>query len=45
MQHPNSILIIEHAENIIRDRKQENFLLNQAVANLLNLADERSIDS
>lgn len=39
MQHPNSILIIEDAENIIRDRQQENFLPNQAVANLLNLSD------
>jgi hypothetical protein len=39
MQHPNSILIIEDAESIIRDRQQENFLPNQAVANLLNLSD------
>jgi hypothetical protein len=39
MQHPNSILIVEDAENIVRDRKQENFLPNQAVANLLNLSD------
>ncbi|CAF1222881.1 unnamed protein product, partial [Didymodactylos carnosus] len=39
MQHPNSILIVEDAENIIRDRKQEKFLPNQAVANLLNLSD------
>ncbi|CAF1275368.1 unnamed protein product [Rotaria sordida] len=39
MQHPNSILIIEDAENIIRDRIQESFLPNQAVANLLNLSD------
>jgi SpoVK/Ycf46/Vps4 family AAA+-type ATPase len=39
MQHPNSILIIEDAENIIRDRQQENFVSNQAVANLLNLSD------
>lgn len=39
MQHPNSILIIEDAENIIRDRVQDNFLPNQAVANLLNLSD------
>jgi len=39
MQHPNSILIVEDAENIIRDRKQDTFLPNQAVANLLNLSD------
>ena len=39
MQHPNSILIIEDAENIIHDRMQNNFLPNQAVANLLNLSD------
>ncbi|CAF3366089.1 unnamed protein product [Rotaria socialis] len=39
MKHPNSILIIEDAENIIRDRIQDNFLPNQAVANLLNLSD------
>ncbi len=39
MQHPNSILIVEDAENIIRDRQQENLLPNQAVANLLNLSD------
>ena len=39
MRHPNSILIVEDAENIVRDRKQENFLPNQAVANLLNLSD------
>ncbi|CAF5170590.1 unnamed protein product, partial [Rotaria magnacalcarata] len=39
MKHPNSILIIEDAENIIRDRTQDNFLPNQAVANLLNLSD------
>jgi SpoVK/Ycf46/Vps4 family AAA+-type ATPase len=39
MQHPNSILIIEDAENIVRDRQQESFLPNQAVANLLNLSD------
>jgi hypothetical protein len=39
MQHPNSILIVEDAENIIRDRKEDNFLPNQAVANLLNLSD------
>jgi hypothetical protein len=39
MEHPNSILIVEDAENIIRDRKQETVLPNQAVANLLNLSD------
>ena len=39
MQHPNSILIVEDAENIIRDRKQDSFLPNQAVSNLLNLSD------
>jgi len=39
MQHPNSILIIEDAENIVRDRQQESFLPSQAVANLLNLSD------
>ncbi|CAF1665687.1 unnamed protein product [Rotaria sp. Silwood1] len=39
MRYPNSILIVEDAENIIRDRNQETFLANQAVANLLNLSD------
>jgi SpoVK/Ycf46/Vps4 family AAA+-type ATPase len=39
MEHPNSILIIEDAENIIHDRKQENCLPKQAVSNLLNLSD------
>ncbi|CAF1187591.1 unnamed protein product [Adineta steineri] len=39
MQHPNSILIVEDAENIIRDRQQDSYLPNQAVANLLNLSD------
>jgi hypothetical protein len=39
MQRPNSILIVEDAENIIMDRKQENCLPKQAVANLLNLSD------
>jgi len=39
MQHPNSILIIEDAENIIRDRTNDNYLPNQAVTNLLNLSD------
>jgi hypothetical protein len=39
MRHPNSILIVEDAENIILDRKQENFLSKQALSNLLNLSD------
>ncbi|CAF3435108.1 unnamed protein product, partial [Rotaria socialis] len=39
MGHPNSILIIEDAENIIRDRSQASLLPNQAVANLLNISD------
>lgn len=39
MQRPNSILIVEDAENIIRDRQQDSCLANQAVANLLNLSD------
>jgi hypothetical protein len=39
MQHPNSILIVEDAENIVHDRKDQNILPNQAVANLLNLSD------
>ncbi len=39
MQHPNSILIVEDAENIIHDRKDQSVLPNQAVANLLNLSD------
>ena len=39
MQHPNSILIVEDAENIIHDRKDQNYLPNQAVSNLLNLSD------
>ena len=39
MQHPNSILIIEDAENIVRDRSQASLLPNQAVANLLNISD------
>ena len=38
MQYPNSILIIEDAENIVLDRK-ENLNPNQAVSNLLNLSD------
>ncbi len=39
MEHPNSILIIEDAENIIRDRNDIKFDASQAVANLLNLSD------
>ncbi|CAF4516093.1 unnamed protein product, partial [Didymodactylos carnosus] len=39
MQHPNSILIIEDAENIILDRKDQASSTNQAVSNLLNLSD------
>lgn len=38
-QHPNSILIIEDAENIVRDRASNIFNPSQAVANLLNLSD------
>jgi len=37
---PNSILIIEDAENIIRDRNEITFDASQAVANLLNLSDD-----
>ncbi|CAF0984416.1 unnamed protein product [Rotaria sordida] len=37
--HPNSILIIEDAENIIRDRNEIKLNTSQAVANLLNLSD------
>lgn len=36
IQYPNSILIIEDAENIIKDRN-ESSTPSQAVANLLNL--------
>jgi hypothetical protein len=36
MRYPNSILIIEDAENIIKDRS-ESTTPSQAVANLLNL--------
>ncbi len=36
MQYPNSILIIEDAENIVKDRN-ESLVPSQAVANLLNL--------
>ncbi|CAF0987625.1 unnamed protein product [Rotaria sp. Silwood1] len=39
LQHPNSILIIEDAENIVRDRNEITFNASQAVANLLNLSD------
>lgn len=39
MRYPNSILIVEDAENIIRDRAQDTIIANQAVANLLNLSD------
>ncbi len=38
LQHKDSILIIEDAENIIRSREDKN-MSNQAVANLLNLSD------
>ncbi|CAF1630785.1 unnamed protein product [Didymodactylos carnosus] len=38
MQYQDSILIIEDAENIIKDRNDV-FIPNQAVANLLNLSD------
>ena len=39
MQHPNTILIVEDAENIIRDRSKDTIIANQAVSNLLNLSD------
>jgi hypothetical protein len=39
MKYPNSILIIEDAENIVLDRKLQSFLPTQAVSNLLNLSD------
>ncbi|CAF4745975.1 unnamed protein product [Rotaria sp. Silwood1] len=39
LQHPNSILIIEDAENIVRDRNEITTNASQAVANLLNLSD------
>ena len=39
LQHPNSILIIEDAENIIRDRNEIKLNTTQAVANILNLSD------
>jgi hypothetical protein len=39
LKHPGSILIIEDAENIIRDRNEIILNPSQAVANLLNLSD------
>lgn len=39
MDRPNSILIIEDAENIIHDRKDVMKSTNQAVSNLLNMSD------
>ncbi|CAF3374174.1 unnamed protein product [Rotaria socialis] len=39
LTHPDSILIIEDAENIICDRNEMTFNASQAVANLLNLSD------
>ena len=39
MKYPNSILIIEDAENIIQDRKRITATTDQAVSNLLNLSD------
>lgn len=39
LSHPDSILIIEDAENIIRDRKEITVDASQAVSNLLNLSD------
>lgn len=40
MSHPDSILIVEDAENIIQDRMDSNSsVANQAVANLLNVSD------
>lgn len=39
LTHPNSIIIIEDAENIIRDRNSITFDASQAVANLLNISD------
>jgi hypothetical protein len=36
MEHPDSVLIIEDAENIIKDRNDSS-APSQAVANLLNL--------
>ena len=39
LTHPDSVLIIEDAENIIRDRNEITADASQAVANLLNLSD------
>ena len=39
LKHPNSILIIEDAENIVHDRTDLQVNSTQAVANLLNLSD------
>ena len=39
LRYPNSILIIEDAENIIHDRNKITLDASQAVANLLNLSD------
>lgn len=39
MGYPNSILIVEDVENIIRDRQQDTNQSNQAVSNLLNISD------
>lgn len=39
MKYPNSVLIVEDAENIIRDRTLDTPVANQAVSNLLNLSD------
>ncbi|CAF4187280.1 unnamed protein product [Rotaria sordida] len=39
MRYSHSILIVEDAENIVRDRNQDIFITNQAVSNLLNLSD------
>jgi hypothetical protein len=39
LTNPDSVLIIEDAENIIRDRNEITVDASQAVANLLNLSD------
>ena len=39
MQRPNSILIVEDAENIVQDRTDVVKSTNQAVSNLLNMSD------
>ena len=39
MQCPNSVLIIEDAENIVQDRTDVVRSTNQAVSNLLNMSD------